>query len=148
MTEVAVTARPESNPIAVYNLQPDCALEDLTLESNAVGTGPFEYLWTGPNDFTSTQANPSILNIDADGNGSYTLVLTDAFGCESTTTVEINNISNPQAQPVISTTGISCDDGQIILSVQSYFGTSVSYCLLYTSPSPRDGLLSRMPSSA
>ena len=26
--------------------------------------------------------------------------------------------------------------------------TSVFYCLLYTSPSPRDGLLSRMPSSA
>ena len=24
----------------------------------------------------------------------------------------------------------------------------VEYCLLYTSPSPRDGLLSRMPSSA
>ena len=28
-------------------------------------------------------------------------------------------------------------------------GTNVDYdCLLYTSPSPRDGLLSRMPSSA
>ena len=26
--------------------------------------------------------------------------------------------------------------------------TEVGYCLLYTSPSPRDGLLSRMPSSA
>ena len=26
--------------------------------------------------------------------------------------------------------------------------TKVSTCLLYTSPSPRDGLLSRMPSSA
>ena len=26
--------------------------------------------------------------------------------------------------------------------------TGVYYCLLYTSPSPRDGLLSRMPSSA
>ena len=25
---------------------------------------------------------------------------------------------------------------------------SINYCLLYTSPSPRDGLLSRMPSSA
>ena len=25
---------------------------------------------------------------------------------------------------------------------------SVNFCLLYTSPSPRDGLLSRMPSSA
>ena len=28
------------------------------------------------------------------------------------------------------------------------FGTYLSTCLLYTSPSPRDGLLSRMPSSA
>ena len=28
------------------------------------------------------------------------------------------------------------------------FGTMVTICLLYTSPSPRDGLLSRMPSSA
>ena len=32
------------------------------------------------------------------------------------------------------------------------FGTAAiaagNYCLLYTSPSPRDGLLSRMPSSA
>ena len=27
-------------------------------------------------------------------------------------------------------------------------GSSLSLCLLYTSPSPRDGLLSRMPSSA
>ena len=26
--------------------------------------------------------------------------------------------------------------------------TKISSCLLYTSPSPRDGLLSRMPSSA
>ena len=29
-----------------------------------------------------------------------------------------------------------------------YCQASVSFCLLYTSPSPRDGLLSRMPSSA
>ena len=28
------------------------------------------------------------------------------------------------------------------------YGRRVSSCLLYTSPSPRDGLLSRMPSSA
>ena len=29
-----------------------------------------------------------------------------------------------------------------------FFPTNNAYCLLYTSPSPRDGLLSRMPSSA
>ena len=29
-----------------------------------------------------------------------------------------------------------------------YFSVFTFFCLLYTSPSPRDGLLSRMPSSA
>ena len=126
-TTVEVTAKPESSPIAVFNLRPDCSLEDLLLESNAVGAGPFEYLWTGPNNFISTEMNPSIMNITEDGNGSYTLVLTDANGCESTSTVEINNISNPQAQPVIATQGISCDEGSIVLSTQAYFGTNVTY---------------------
>ena len=32
--------------------------------------------------------------------------------------------------------------------VTTMFGHCVKDCLLYTSPSPRDGLLSRMPSSA
>ena len=33
-------------------------------------------------------------------------------------------------------------------NVFNNFITDLSVCLLYTSPSPRDGLLSRMPSSA
>ena len=40
---------------------------------------------------------------------------------------------------------------QVVASVGAGFDlniTSVKACLLYTSPSPRDGLLSRMPSSA
>ena len=32
--------------------------------------------------------------------------------------------------------------------IQEHFGDGIMSCLLYTSPSPRDGLLSRMPSSA
>ena len=34
-------------------------------------------------------------------------------------------------------------NGDLILTIQA-----LTNCLLYTSPSPRDGLLSRMPSSA
>ena len=34
--------------------------------------------------------------------------------------------------------------GGVVLAVDNY----PYFCLLYTSPSPRDGLLSRMPSSA
>ena len=33
-------------------------------------------------------------------------------------------------------------------TITSKGGTDENTCLLYTSPSPRDGLLSRMPSSA
>src|SRR5680860_320118 len=36
----------------------------------------------------------------------------------------------------------------VIEATDVYFGISFNSCLLYTSPSPRDGLLSRMPSSA
>ena len=36
----------------------------------------------------------------------------------------------------------------IILNAQYRIMRDVPICLLYTSPSPRDGLLSRMPSSA
>ena len=34
------------------------------------------------------------------------------------------------------------------LAVEEHFGNRVETCLLYTSPSPRDATLSRMPSSA
>ena len=38
--------------------------------------------------------------------------------------------------------------GQSKYTTQRREGDRVEICLLYTSPSPRDGLLSRMPSSA
>ena len=37
---------------------------------------------------------------------------------------------------------------EFLLAMRNYRGNTVATCLLYTSPSPRDGLLSRMPSSA
>ena len=39
-------------------------------------------------------------------------------------------------------------EGQQRKSGEPYFTHCLKTCLLYTSPSPRDGLLSRMPSSA
>ena len=51
-----------------------------------------------------------------------------------------------------------CPEDMFLLNTDSYlydllrarekFGEQINICLLYTSPSPRDGLLSRMPSSA
>ena len=51
---------------------------------------------------------------------------------------------------VTVTTGVDLGDGPTtIVSAQTHQGyVELHDCLLYTSPSPRDGLLSRMPSSA
>ena len=44
---------------------------------------------------------------------------------------------------------IRMPDGLLVhLELATKFYLAVKTCLLYTSPSPRDGLLSRMPSSA
>ena len=44
--------------------------------------------------------------------------------------------------------GISFGDFMLLHYLNRAPGGRFRYCLLYTSPSPRDGLLSRMPSSA
>ena len=48
-----------------------------------------------------------------------------------------------------ATTTVALDYGEIIVSDEEKIRLyGIPGCLLYTSPSPRDGLLSRMPSSA
>ena len=52
----------------------------------------------------------------------------------------------------IKSIGMKCIDSEVciitVFIVFSYYMYEFSYCLLYTSPSPRDGATSRMPSSA
>ena len=57
----------------------------------------------------------------------------DRLARQATNTVMQDTISRP-----------ALGDSSNTLSVEAL----VKHCLLYTSPSPRDGLLSRMPSSA
>ncbi len=52
------------------------------------GTFPYEFAWTGPNDFTSTE--PVLNNISA---GTYVLTVTDANGCTETIEVIVNNVT-------------------------------------------------------
>ena len=64
--------------------------------------------------------------------------------------VELLSDSEDEAEAPVQTSG---GDDDVVLVISSdddddTGSTSHSACLLYTSPSPRDGLLSRMPSSA
>ena len=55
---------------------------------------------------------------------------------------------NTNNTDVLESNGAPKDGLQIIVVQVNAREQLGSYCLLYTSPSPRDGLLSRMPSSA
>ena len=59
---------------------------------------------------------------------------------------EKSDISRSEAENIVSDTLSKCDDGELYL--ENTKSETILFCLLYTSPSPRDRYISRMPSSA
>jgi gliding motility-associated-like protein len=57
---------------------PVCIGATLTLSADP----GYNYLWTGPNSFTSTLQNPTITNVSSINNGKYQLTASDNCGCE------------------------------------------------------------------
>lgn len=76
--------------------------------------GSYDYQWSGPNGFTSSE--PSLSNLDE---GVYSLVVTDASNCTVNLDVEINEPT--QLQVGFRTTQANCfgiDDGTITLFIE------------------------------
>ena len=106
------------------------------------GVTSYSYSWA-PSGGTSATATGLT-------SGSYTVTITDS---ESTQITRNFTITQPTAINTAtgSQTNVSCNGGTNGSASVSPSGGTPGYtysCLLYTSPSPRDGLLSRMPSSA
>jgi hypothetical protein len=74
-----------------------------------IGTGNGTYAWSGPNNFVSTEQNPTVSTA-----GTYTLVVTGANGCTSQASAEV---SNDQQAPTASALGgsLDCVSGSIVL---------------------------------
>ena len=86
VTVLGSTVEPVSAP--TNNGPLTCNETTVTLSSNSINNGSLNYEWTGPNGFTSTDANPTTTEA-----GTYTLEVTNvANGCtaEATTTVDAN----------------------------------------------------------
>ena len=120
-------------------------------------------LYTGEGTFTVTA-------------GTYSYTVTDANGCSETVTITVTEPTSLVAS--VSSTSIDCNGGSADVTVSATGGTApytgtgtfsetagtysyivtdangcsetvtITICLLYTSPSPRDSSPSRMPSSA
>jgi len=89
---------------APSNNSPFCAGNTLYLTVfPAGGPAPYTYSWTGPNGFSSTLQNPTIVNATAAASGTYSVTVSDAAGHTGTanTVVVINPL--PVASIVAAT---------------------------------------------
>ena len=88
--------------------------EEVSLNATIVGgLAPYQYEWSGPNNFSASIEDPTLINVDASRSGIYTLNVIDVNGCSALATAVNVDITEGNHEPIIS-------------------------CLLYTSPSPRD----------
>ncbi|MCX7954490.1 MAG: gliding motility-associated C-terminal domain-containing protein [Bacteroidales bacterium] len=88
---VTVTVNPLPNASATSN---SGICSGQTLQLNA--SGGSSYQWSGPNNFSSTQQNPSIPNAQSIHSGTYYVTVTNSYGCTATasTNVVINSLPN------------------------------------------------------
>jgi len=103
-----------------------CDNDSLRLFANIPDLDLFDqytYTWTGPNNFSSNEANPVIPHANAGHSGSYKLTVTGFNGCggEGIIQVFINDEINT---PIIGARDSSiCENTGIILFTQPYTGS-------------------------
>jgi len=101
--------------------------EDYQVEIVAIDTAHFT--WTGPNSYNATGYNPVINNIPLTNNGTYTLSVSDDFGCSSTDTKNITVYAKPNitfsAIPSVCVTASAFNLTQASPVGGTYFGANV-----------------------
>ena len=92
---------------------PDATAEDdtltcklISLNLNGSSTTPnVEFAWTGPNGFTSPQADPAI-----NAGGAYMLTVTGSNGCTASATATVSLDTLAPGAAAASTNNLDCDD--------------------------------------
>ncbi|MFK7933149.1 MAG: HYR domain-containing protein, partial [Saprospiraceae bacterium] len=109
-----------------------CAQEMGTLElmvSDDSGSDTLSFMWTGPNDFSSTEQSPSIENATANNSGTYMVTATNREGCTATTSIEITVADRPENLSLVSATPNegACVGESIQLIGTNFNSESVTY---------------------
>ncbi|GAB1451525.1 hypothetical protein MASR2M47_15810 [Draconibacterium sp.] len=95
------------------------------------GNEPYEYDWTGPAGFAST--NDTIKGLAA---GFYYLTVTDAFGCQATDTVEVTQPELLVAE-IIGRKNVSCFGGNDGAAEVLVTGGTVDYTYQWSTVPPQ-----------
>lgn len=117
------SASPTCSGTGVYASPSGC----LPCQASAIANGPVcegqtlllttdypalaQYEWTGPNNFTSNAANPTIPNVTSLATGVYTVLITGQ-NCVSEREIEVDVLSSPQV--IINTVETNICEGDIL----------------------------------
>jgi hypothetical protein len=123
----AVTATNASNNTSEFAC--DVGISSATISNNGPlcegstlvlsATGGDSYLWSGPNGFNSSLQNPSVPNIPAAGDGTYSVTITSG-SCSATLTTEVDVI--PAADAGNGGAVQVCNSGGTIINLVGALG--------------------------
>ncbi len=109
--------------VAITPVTPFCEGGTLTLAASVTGATTYE--WSGPDGFTSTDANLTILNATAAASGNYTLTVTSANLCTATATVSVTVYPLPAAPTITSDNSEVCKGTNAVLSASCAVATDI-----------------------
>ncbi len=136
--------KPKPTAPVSSNSSPQCEGTKLDLTASLISNAT--YVWSGPNNFTSTQRNPSINAIAKAGEGTYKVycVVNGCKSAEEATNVVINI---KPASPVISNNSPYCERSNVSLTVPAVSGATYSWTgpVNFTSTNQNVSLISAIP---
>ncbi|MGC6470722.1 MAG: gliding motility-associated C-terminal domain-containing protein [Flavobacteriales bacterium] len=87
------------------------------------GSTNYEFYWTGPDtDETINNVNSGVRTINGLATGTYNLLITDANGCQNTSTYVVDGPDSPLQINYVTTTDVSCnglEDGEAQINTSS-----------------------------
>lgn len=95
-------------------------LEKQTIELSA--SGGVTYRWTGPNNYSSSQQNPQIVDAKVSNSGVYSVTISNTEGCTATATINIL-VETIILPPVITANKlIVCQGDDVLLTASGCIG--------------------------
>jgi hypothetical protein len=92
------------------------------------GTSPYDYSWSGPGGFSSTDQDLTGLT-NATQSGNYVLTVTDANGCVATQTITVTGLNEVNRQYNISMYP-NPNNGQFVMNIEGLAGETMSYTII------------------
>ena len=104
-----------------------CLGSDFTLSSSIAADN---YIWSGPNDFSSTNAAPSFENANSALAGTYSLTISNTGGCSGQTSSKIIEIDlGPPSTIVNNGNDNFCEGLTTELAISTYDGFTYQWNL-------------------